>query len=125
MNLQACPNGAGLSGSATSRLNQWFNTSCFFQPPIFTLGTVSRTLPNVRQDGTHNLDFALFKNFDVVSERLKFQLRGEAFNLLNTPQFGNPGGSCPCNGGSNGNFGVVTSQVNNPRLIQVAAKLIW
>ncbi len=125
MNLQACPSGAGLSGSATSRLNEWFNTSCFFQPPLFTLGTVSRTLPNVRQDGIHNLDFAMFKNFDVVSERVKFQLRGEAFNLLNTPQFGNPGGSCPCNGGSNGNFGVVTSQANNPRLIQVAAKLIW
>ncbi len=125
-NISACPNGAGISGSATSRLNGWFNTSCFFQPPNFTLGTVSRTLPNVRTDGMHNLDFALFKNFDVAGEgRLKLQLRGEAFNLLNTPEFAAPGGSCPCNGGSNGNFGVVTSQANNPRLIQVAAKLLW
>ncbi len=80
----------------------------------------------MRTDGLHNLDFALFKNFDVIGEgRLKFQLRGEAFNLLNTPQFGYPGQSCPCNGGSNGNFGVVTSQANNPRLIQVAGKVIW
>lgn len=125
-NIQACPNGAGLSGSATSRLNEWFNTSCFFQPPTFTLGTVSRTLPNIRTDGLHNLDFALFKDFDITPEgRFKFQLRGEAFNLLNTPQFGYPGQSCPCNGRSNGNFGVVTSQVNNPRLIQVAGKLTW
>ncbi len=125
-NLQACPNGAGLSGSATSRLNEWFNTSCFSQPPTFTLGTVSRTLPSIRTDGLHNLDLALFKNFDLSAEgRFKFQLRGEAFNLLNTPQFGYPGQSCPCNGGSNGNFGVVTSQANNPRLIQVAGKLTW
>ncbi len=125
-NLSACPNGAALSGSATSRLNGWFNTSCFFGPPNFTLGTVGRTLPNVRTDGLHNLDFALFKDFDLTGEgRAKLQLRGESFNLLNTPQFGYPGQTCSCNGGSNGNFGVVTSQVNNARLIQVAAKLIW
>ena len=120
-NLTACPGSANLSGSATSRLNEWFNTSCFFQPPTFTLGTVSRTMPNVRTDGLHNLDFALFKNFDLSPEgRVKVQLRGEAFNLLNTPQFGYPGQTY-----GSSNFGVVTSQVNNPRLIQVAAKLMW
>jgi outer membrane receptor protein involved in Fe transport len=125
-NVSACPNGAGLGGSATNRLNEWFNTSCFFQPPTFTLGTVSRTLPNVRGDGIHNLDFALFKNFPLSPEgRIYLQLRGEAFNLTNTPQFGAPGGSCPCNGGSNGNFGVITSQANNPRLVQVAGKIVW
>lgn len=125
-NVQACPNGATLTGSATSRLNQWFNTSCFFGPPNFTLGTVSRTMPNVRTDGLHNLDFALFKDFDLTPEgRAKLQVRGEAFNLLNTPQFGYPGQTCACNGSINANFGVVTSQVNNPRLIQVAAKLFW
>ncbi len=125
-NLAACPNGAGTSGSRESRLNDWFNTACFTQPPTFTLGTVGRTIPNLRTDGIHNLDFALFKNFNLSPEgRVFLQLRGEAFNLLNTPQFGTPGSSCPCNGGSNGNFGVITSQANSPRLIQVAGKIVW
>lgn len=120
-NLASCPNGAGLSGSATSRVNKWFNTTCFVQPAEFTLGTVSRTMPNLRQDGIHNLDFALFKNFDITPEgRLKLQLRGEAFNLLNTPEFGAPNTQY-----GSSTFGEVTSQSNNPRLIQVAAKVIW
>jgi hypothetical protein len=126
--IQACPNGAGLSGSRESRLNEWFNINCFVAAPPFTLGTVSRTLPNVRMDGVHNLDFALFKNFPLYHEnRVYLQLRGEAFNLLNTPQFGPPTSSnCPCNGNnSNGRFGVITSQANNPRLIQVAGKIVW
>jgi hypothetical protein len=118
---QACPNGAGLSGSSESRINKWFNTSCFVPQPAFTFGTVGRTLPAVRQDGIHNLDFALFKDFVFVGEdRLKLQVRGEAFNLLNHPQFGNPNSSA-----GSPTFGQITSQANNPRLVQVAAKLIW
>ncbi len=134
-NTAACPNGAAQSGSRESRLNEWFNITCFTAAPPFTLGTVSRTLPNVRMDGIHNLDFALFKNFPLSPEgRVFLQLRGEAFNMLNTPQFGPPTSSnCPCNGtvgangilNYNGRFGVITSQANNPRLIQVAGKIVW
>ncbi len=128
-NLAACPNGAGESGSAESRLGEWFNVSCFVAAPPFTLGNVPRTMPNLRMDGIHNLDFALFKNFPLSPEgRVFLQLRGEAFNLLNTPQFGPPVSSnCPCNGGNNmnGRFGVINSQANNPRLIQVAGKIVW
>lgn len=114
-----CPNGWGMSGSPESRLNEWFNTACFAQPAPFTFGNVSRTMPNLRTDGIHNLDLALFKDF-AITERWKFELRGEAFNLLNTPQFGAPNTSL-----GNSNFGVVTSQANQPRLIQVAGKLVW
>ncbi|MDQ2844303.1 MAG: TonB-dependent receptor [Acidobacteriota bacterium] len=116
---QSCPNGYFTHGSAESRLNDWFLTSCFAQPAPFTFGGLSRTMPNLRQDILSNWDFALFKNFGF-GERLKLQLRGESFNLFNTPQFSAPNTSL----GSQ-NFGVVTSQANLPRLIQVAAKLIW
>src|SRR3954453_19819816 len=116
-----CPNGYATSGSRENRLSQWFNTSCFAAPAPYTFGNVARTLPNIRTDGIHNLDFALFKNFGFGgNERFKLQLRGEAFNLLNTPQFGAPNTSI----GSQ-TMGQVTSQANNPRLIQVAGKLIW
>jgi hypothetical protein len=118
-NLAACPSGWAASGSRESRLGAWFNVSCFSQPAPYTFGDVSRTMPNLRTDGVHNLDFALFKNFGF-GERTKLQLRGEAFNLLNTPQFGAPNTSF----GSQ-TFGQVTSQANQPRLIQVAAKFLW
>jgi hypothetical protein len=115
-----CPNGYSESGSRESRLNEWFNTSCFGAPAAYTFGNLSRTLPNLRTDGIHNLDAALFKNFALRTERLKLQLRGEAFNLLNTPEFGAPNTSL-----GSATFGQITSQANNPRLLQVAGKLIW
>ena len=45
--------------------------------------------------------------------------RAEFFNLFNHPQFGLPGADTD----SSTNFGVITSTVNNPRLIQFALKL--
>lgn len=118
--LAACPNGAGYGGSAVSRLNKWFNTACFTQPAPFTFGNVGRTL-NIFNDGLHNLDFALFKNTEFGPEgKLKFQIRAEAFNLLNTPQFGAPGQTQ-----GTPQFGVVSSQANNPRLVQFGAKLMF
>jgi hypothetical protein len=76
-------------------------------------------MPNLRQDTLSNWDFALFKNFGF-GERTKLQIRGEVFNLFNTPQFGAPNTSA-----GSANFGKITSQANLPRLIQVAAKLMW
>jgi hypothetical protein len=115
----ACPHGGALSGSAVSRLNEWFNTNCYYQPPAFTFGNVSRTLPNVRADGLSNFDFAIFKN-TTLGEQLALQFRAEFFNLFNTPQFGYPG-----NTQGTPQFGVVSSQLNNPRLIQFGLKFLF
>ena len=43
----------------------------------------------MRGPGTHNLDFAPYKDL-VFRERMHLQIRGEAFNLTNTPEFDNP-----------------------------------
>ena len=50
-------------------------------------GTAGRDI--VRGPGFSNIDFALFKNFPVT-ERVKGQFRVQAYNLTNTPHFGNP-----------------------------------
>lgn len=113
---------ANHSGTPESRLNEWFNTSCFVLSPPFTYGNESRVDPNLRQEGIRNFDFALFKNTNFgPGERLGVQFRVEAFNLFNRPEFGPPGTVVGTSG-----FGVVSGpQVNNPRLIQFALRFMF
>jgi hypothetical protein len=110
---------ANLSGSAQSRLNQWFNTAAFTQPAPYTFGNVSRNLPDVRSAGVNNWDLAFVKN-TTLRERLALQFRAEFFNLTNRVQFGFPGQTL-----GTPQFGVVSSQVNQPRLVQFSLRLQW
>ncbi|MGH9397499.1 MAG: TonB-dependent receptor domain-containing protein [Terriglobia bacterium] len=115
-----CSN-AGRSGSPETRLSEWFNTSCFVQSAPFTYGSESRVDPNLRQEGTDNWDVSLFKTTNFgPAERLGVQFRAEFFNIFNRPQFGAPGGTQNTSG-----FGVVNSQVGNPRLVQFALKFLF
>jgi len=115
-----CAN-ANRPGSPESRLNEWFNTACFVQSAPFTYGTESRVDPNLRQEGTNNWDVSLFKTTNFgPAERLGLQFRAEFFNLFNRPQFGAPGTTQ-----GTSSFGVVSSQVGNPRLIQFALKFLF
>jgi hypothetical protein len=99
----------------------WINHSCFSQPAPYTFGTESRVDSSLRAPGQANFDFAAFKNTNFgPGERLGVQFRTEFFNIFNHPQFGSPGNSF----GSSG-FGQITSQVNNPRLVQFALKLLF
>jgi hypothetical protein len=108
-----------ISGSAQSRLNQWFNTSCFTQPAAFTFGTESRLDPKLRSAGISNWDFAVFKT-TALSERFGLQFRTEFFNLFNRVQFAQPGLAQ-----GNPSYGVISSQSNSPRLVQFALRLSY
>jgi hypothetical protein len=108
-----------VSGSAQSRLNKWFNTSCYTSPPAFTYGDESRLDSTLRTAGINNWDFALFKT-TAITERVGLQFRTEVFNVFNRVQFGAPNLLV-----GNPSFGVVSSQANTPRLIQFALRLIY
>jgi hypothetical protein len=108
-----------LTGPVESRLNEYFNTAVFSQPAPFTFGNTGRTLPDVRTPGMENIDFSLFKNFQVT-EKLQAELRAEAFNLLNQVVFGAPNSVL-----TSGQFGVISSQANSPRELQFALKLLF
>jgi hypothetical protein len=106
----------GVDGSAQSRLNGWFNTAAFSTPAAFTFGNAARTMPDMRSHGIANFDFTVFKNTSLT-ERVSLQFRAEVFNLFNRVRFGYPGTSLGTT-----TFGVVSSQLNDPRLIQLALR---
>jgi len=111
---------ATLTGPVVDRLTRYFNTSAFSQPAPFTHGNTGRTLPDVRQPRNGNLDLSLFKNFRLHERGIILQIRAEAFNLTNTPIFGAPGVAFGAP-----TFGVIASQGNTPRQLQLGARLAF
>jgi len=107
-------------------INEWFNVNCFAAAPGGELGNASRT-PLSGPDFV-NTDFSAIKHFLLPwREGMKLDFRAEVFNLLNHPQFGTPGSgicaACPELG--NPGFGSINTTVNNPRLVQIALKLLF
>jgi hypothetical protein len=119
------PNSTGVSAKLDHpTAARWFNTDAFINPPDFTYGNISRTLPDVRSPGTSSWDLSLLKAF-AITERVNVQFRAEAFNAFNHVNLGLPGTSfVPGTNGKNasGSFGTITS-ARDPRQIQFAMKL--
>lgn len=111
------PDVAGSSSLGNPTIEEWFNVNAFVLPNKYTFGNAGRN--SLRGPGFWNLDFSVFRNFDIV-ERLHLQFRGEFFNVFNHTNFANPGSTL-----GNPNFGVITSTANGPRTIQVALKLTF
>jgi hypothetical protein len=119
------PNNNGQSaritgGTTDQRINKWFDTSVFSQPPSYTFGYTSRTQPNVRNPGNRITDLSFFKNNYFGREgRINLQYRLEMFGAFNTPQWGAPGSTLGAAG-----FGVI-SNASGSRQIQMALKFLF
>ena len=117
------PNATGVSaatsGSTDARLSDWLNPAAFSVAPELTFGDTSRFL-NVNGPGLFSIDVSVFKSF-TIRERIKAQFRAEALNATNTPYFGNPGTTVT----SPSSFGVITSQINYPRLVQLGLRFTF
>ena len=77
------------------------------------------SFPTVRAFPNLNQNVSLGKSF-FFTERLHLDFRAEAFDLLNRVVFGSPGNNI-----NSATFGVVSSQANSPRQMQMALKLYW
>jgi hypothetical protein len=102
---------------------QWFNNdqSCWVSNPSFTFSNLPDRFPNIRNPTEPQLTIGLQKRFSIT-ERIQFQLRGEAFNVTNTPIYAPPNTSTS----SGAQFGVVpNNQYNFPRQVQVSAKFLF
>jgi len=112
------PNLIGDPYSIVQTPNSWFNTTAFAPQSLYTLGNVGRN--TMFGPPMKNVDFSAFKNFQL-KERTSLQFRAEFFNVLNHPNFGQPGNSL-----GTATFGVVSSTGNYlSRNVQMALKLLF
>ncbi len=94
------------------------STPVYQQHLSFTLNNIGPYMNGVRQLVHPLVDLSLFKQFKI-KERTSFEIRGEFFNVLNTPNFGGPG-----NSPGSSTYGLVTlTQANDPRLTQLTARI--
>jgi len=110
------------SGSVTSRLNNYFNRAAFAPAPVIGDDGAATGFGNcgrgtVRGPSELNLDAAIQRSFPVFRES-SLLFRAEFFNATNTPKFGFPGVDVS----TPSTFGVITSSVASPRIIQFALK---
>lgn len=72
-------------------ISNWYNEAAFRQPLIYHYGTFRRNI--VTGPGLTDVNASFGKTFSLWPERgVKFQLRGDATNVLNHPSFSQPGG---------------------------------
>jgi hypothetical protein len=114
-------------GSVESKLNSYFNTSCFTTPPLIGADGIGTGFGDsatgiVDGPGQFNIDLSLLRNILVPwpKEGSNVQLRADFFNALNHPQFSNPNTTF-----GSSSFGVVSGTAVNPRVVQLALKLIF
>jgi hypothetical protein len=125
----------------TRTLSQWFNPCSYYNPaqastvtdaaqnlvssstaglvPFGPRGRVSVTGP-----GFNRLDMSLFKSFAIpYRDATALQLRVDAFNVMNTPSFGNPGNSLTGSSGQAINSTRFSGILPDARVLQVSARL--
>lgn len=100
---------------------------CLFSSPGTGFGNEHRNA--VYYPGLQDVDMGLQKQ-TRITERVKFNLRADAFNILNHPNFGQPNGTFTP-GSSPGTFGQISStrfpigDFGSSRQLQVSAKLVF
>ncbi len=96
----------------------WVNAAAYTLQPLGTFG--NETPLTARGPGFVNMDVAISKRFPIL-ERANLELRGEAFNVLNHPNYSNPNTAIS----SSSTFGRITTTANDARLLQIATKITF
>ena len=108
----------------TGNPNQYFNPNAFLVPANGTYGNVGRD--TLIGPGSAAADFSALKN-TALTDRIRLQIRGEFFNILNHANFGTPNTIVfsSATAGPSPTAGVITATSTPSRQIQFGAKLIW
>jgi hypothetical protein len=113
--------GSGELSGSEQTINRWFDKTAFVVQgqqgkPLYEFGDSGRNI--LRGPGTANFDFSVFKEFPI-REGMRFEFRGEFFNVFNTPRFNLPAAAVDLP-----TAGIITS-TQAPRQIQLGLKLIF
>jgi hypothetical protein len=101
-------------------LNPYFDTEAFQSlPNQYTISPTPPFLPELRAPGTRSLDVSLIKRF-AVREKLSVDIRADASNVTNTPNFDGPGTAL----NNLGNFGVIRS-ADAGRVVQFSFRIVY
>jgi outer membrane receptor protein involved in Fe transport len=101
-----------------SVINGWYNKNAFALSG-YSFGTTPRNY--VVGTGVKTVNVSVMKNFVMpYADTHNLQVRFEAFNALNTPQFSNPGASFGAS-----SFGQISSTKINNRELQLAVKYLF
>jgi hypothetical protein len=110
-------------------VNQFYNPAAFANPaPVATIGqTDFSPLGGKRSQvigpGLRQLDMGFAKQIQIGGGR-RFEIRGEAFNVTNTPAFAQPAAGV-LNFLDARNFASLSTMRNTPRQFQIGAKIYW
>ena len=110
------PNISGDPNSGPHTPTEWFDTSVFSLPALYTFGNAPRNA--LIEPGLQEFDLSLQKEIPIT-EAAKLQFRAEAYNLLNRANF-----NLPNRIAFTPNFGSISS-AQDSRQLQFALKLIF
>jgi len=126
--LSGCPQSKLVTaGPLESKLNRYFNPSCFTTPPVIgadgqgtAFGDSATGIVNGPDQA--NFDLSLAKAIPLAwpTEYGKVEFRAAFFNVFNHPQFANPNNDL-----ASPTFGVISSTAVNPRVGQLALKFVF
>jgi hypothetical protein len=109
-------NGNLIGGTVTPFLNR----AAFVAPAAYTWGNLPRTgVYGLNAPFNSSIDVSVRREF-AVRERVKLAIQADAFNVNNTVRFGAPGLNPDVAA-----FGTITSQVNQPRKLQLNARITF
>jgi hypothetical protein len=114
------PNVNGNPNQINRTLKKWFNTADYSTNLPGTYGNAGRN--SLLGPGGYQPDLAVFRDFpfQLFDRPQFFELRVEAFNAFNHPEFSNPTSTS-----TSAQFGQILSTANNARIMQISLKYVF
>lgn len=110
----------GKHGAAVDSSTHYLNVAAFTAPASLTIGNAPRTAPyGLFAPSIADIDLSVRREF-VIHEGVTFAIQGDAFNTLNSVYL-----AAPVVNMNAANFGSFTAQANNPRKLQLSARVTF
>ena len=113
------PNRLGKGTLENPGVDRWFDTASFAFPAQYTIGDAGRNI--LAGPGIVSTDLSLQRNFRLpIGESSRAEFRVEAFNVFNTPQFGQPNAAL-----GNPAFGTIGGTARPNRQMQLGLRILF